>query len=684
VSSTTNEDHSTLFSNVRVLLAPSNHNPNKQHLSLRTIMNKILRTLTLVAALLASAMLSQRVMAASNYTDKTGDTFPGVGGGGILDITGVEVSNDPTDVIFKITYAADINSTDWGNYMIGINDPTLAGGSTTNNGWGRPIRMANGMDYWVGTWVNGGNGGQFWTYSAGAWNQTGTAPTVTKSTFTETIRFPFANMGLSTNSGNNTFEFDIYTSGGGGGDGAIDALSTTNQSVANWGDTFITTNVLTYTIQPIDNTPTNKVFFSVNMEVPISFFTNGLVNPPIPPTAFEPGADQLYVVSSAINGGLPGAGSQLIRVGTTDVYTNTLDVIAYTNTTIQYKFKGEAFPGFEVPQLSCGNDRSLLITSDNMSAPAAYWSDSQLTDPTNTVTFQVDMLFPDAVPPGTNVYVRGNFNDWGNSQPPLLLTNVPSTTLWVGTLTLPYFPVGGCKPLQYKFVNGTTYESISDRTVNVTTSNPILAATFNNVEACDIVEETNFVTFTVSMTNAVGTDALVYDGTQGVYLNGSFAGWWGWGNTNDAATNYLMTLNPGTSNYSLTVPFAPASLLRLVYKYSMNGQDNESGFQQDHVRYIRTLPGQTSYSMPLDNWLGTNATYLATRTEPKFGFLTAAPGSPGQMSVQWLGLKCVQLQGSPSLSPASWNNHLGTDGTSSTNVPTSGSENYFRLIDTSP
>jgi hypothetical protein len=116
----------------------------------------------------------------------------------------------------------------------------------------------------------------------------------------------------------------------------------------------------------------------------------------------------------------------------------------------------------------------------------------------------------------------------------------------------------------------------------------------------------------------------------------------------------------------------------------MNGQDNESGFQQDHVRYIRTLPGQTSYSMPLDNWLGTNATYLATRTEPKFGFLTSAPGSPGQVSVQWLGLKCVQLQGSPSLSPASWNNYPGTDGTSSTNVPTSGSENYFRLIDTNP
>jgi hypothetical protein len=647
-------------------------------------MNKTVRKLTLFGALLVSVTLGQPVMAATNYTDATGETFAGVGGGGILDITGVEVSNDPTDVIFKITYAADISSTDWGNYMIGINDPTLAGGSTTNNGWGRPITMANGMDYWVGTWVNGGNGGQFWTYSAGSWSQTGTAPTVTKSTYTETIRFPFANMGLSTNSGNNTFEFDIYTSGSGGGDSAIDALSTTNQSVANWGDPFVTTNVRSYTIQAVDNTPTNKVFFSVNMEVPMSIYDNS------PPAGFDEGSDLLYVVGS-FNGFTPSAPFQLYQVGTSTVFTNTVDVIANTNTTIQYKFKGVGFfNDFETPAFSCGGDRTLLITNSVMSAPAVYWSDSQLTDPTNTVTFQVDMLFPTAVAPGTNVYVRGNFNDWGNSQPPLLLTNVPSTTLWVGTLTLPYFPVGGCKPLQYKFVNGTTFESISDRTVNITTFNPILAATFNNVEACDVVEETNYITFSVNMTNAVGyTGSPVYASGTNVYINGDFLGWKSQvGDTADWGTNpkpeLMLTNVPGTDVHSITLPFPAGRNLRLEYKYSMGGEDNESGGGQNHVRYIRTLPGQTSYSMPLDNWLSTNATYLATRTEPKFGLLTAAPGSPGQVSVQWLGLKCVQLQSSPLLSPASWSNNTGTDGTSATNLPASGGQHYFRLIDTSP
>jgi hypothetical protein len=633
-------------------------------------MNKALKQLTLVATLLASVTLSQPA-AATIYTDATGEA---AFGGGILDITSVEVSNDPTDLIFKITFAGDIVATDWGNYMIGID--TITGGDTNGNGWGRPIKMTNGMDYWIGTWVNSGNGGQLWTYS-GTWNNTGPAPTVTKSSFTETVRLPFASLGLSTNTGNNTFDFDIYTSGGGGGDSAIDALSTTNQSVANWGDTFITTNVVTYTIQPVDDTPTNRVFFSVDMQVPIHLYTNGLANPPIPPTAFEPGADQLYVVGS-FNGFAASAPYQLIQVGTSTVYTNTVDVIANLNSTIEYKFKGEAFPGFEVPQLNCGGNRTLLITNANMVAPTVFWNDSQLTDPTNVITFQVDMLFASAVPPGTNVYVRGDFNDWGNSQPALQLTNIPSTTIWVGTLALPYFPTGGCKPLTYKFVNGTTYESIANnRSVNVTTLNPTLASVFNNVEICDVVEETNFVTFTVSMTNAVGTDATVYDGTQSVYLNGGFAGWWGWGNTNDVATNYLMTPVIGTSNHTITVAFPAGSLLRLVYKYAMNGNDNEGGFQQDHVRYIRTVPGQTSYSLPLDQWTGTNANNIANLQEPKFGLLTATPGGPGQIAVNWLGLKCVGLQSSTTLT--NWTALPATDGQSATNIPTSGNLQFFRL-----
>ena len=40
----------------------------------------------------------------------------------------------------------------------------------------------------------------------------------------------------------------LFRSGGGGGDGAIDALSTNSVSMANWGDSFTTTNALSYSI----------------------------------------------------------------------------------------------------------------------------------------------------------------------------------------------------------------------------------------------------------------------------------------------------------------------------------------------------------------------------------------------------------------------------------------------------
>ena len=49
-----------------------------------------------------------------------------------------------------------------------------------------------------------------------------------------------------------TFYFDAYSSGGGGGDSAIDALANPGQSVANWGDNYTSTgaNLFSYTVVP--------------------------------------------------------------------------------------------------------------------------------------------------------------------------------------------------------------------------------------------------------------------------------------------------------------------------------------------------------------------------------------------------------------------------------------------------
>jgi hypothetical protein len=624
---------------------------------------KKISALALLAAVLPGVAVAQ-----TNYTDNTGETISS----SILDIASVEVSNNAFDVVFKINLVGNPVATDWGKYLIAFD--TIPGGDTAGNGWGRPISMASGMDYWVGAWVDGGNGGQIWQYS-GSWSQTGSS-SVSKTTSSVTISVPMVSLGVGIS---NSFDFDIYTTGGGGGDGAIDALSRTNQSIANWGDSFSTTNNRTYTIVPVP-TPTNRVTFSVDLGVPIAI----LAANPSSISGFDTNSDQVYIRGSF--NGWGATPNRLYQVGSSTVYTNTFDVISELGNNVNYKFHATPFPsyGYEVPQLTCGGDRVLTITNANQSAPLAYWNDSTVTDPTNVVTLQVDMAVPLAtgsfVPPGDTIYARGDFNNW--SEPGLVLTNVPSTTLYAGTLELPYFPAGGCKPLTYKFVLNNNYETGNNRQTNVTTMNPTLTSSYNNLEICDVIEQTNQVTFSVNLAGAVGTDTTVYDGSQSVYLNGDFAGWWGWGDTNNAATNYLMSKSGDI--YSLTVPLPPGNNLRLNYKYSMDGADNEAGFAANHVRYIRTLPGQTSYSLPLDKWTGTNVNNLANLQEPKFGQLVAIPGAPGQVQLQWLGLKCVQLQAASNLAPAVWTSYTNSSGLSGTNLPSASFQQFFRLVDPSP
>lgn len=635
-------------------------------------MTKTIKKITLLAAMAGALALPSKGLA-DIYPDATGEVISG----GILDITSVEVTNTAYDLIFRIGLNSDPIATDWGKYMVGFD--TTPGGDTAGNGWGRPISMASGMDYWIGSWVDGGNGAELrsytgtWNLDSATWGANSAGLNISKSTTNVTVRLSMASMGLSVGS---TFDFDVYSSGGGSGDSAIDALSTSSQSVNDWGVPFQTTSNKTYTIAAVP-TPTNRVFFSVDMELPVYLYNQN----PSDPAGFNPAADSVYV-SGTFNGWTPTAAYQLFRVGASTVFTNTVDVLANPGETVSYKFYGNPYPvpNYETPQIACGGNRTLTITSANMTTPTVFWSDSKSTDPTNTISFQVDMLFPDAVPPGTNVYIAGDFNGWT----PVALTNIPSTTIWAGfSVVAPYFPTNGCRPFTFKFINGTTYESIANRVYNAPSGNPTFSANFNNLVPCSVIGQPAMVTFSVDMAGSTGTGGTpVYDGTQNVYLNGEFAGWWTWGDTtNSAATNLLMSKSGDI--YSITVPLPSATKTRLVYKYSMDGADNEGGFGQDHVRYVRTAPGQTNFSLPQDKFTGTNAVNIANLVEPKFGNLKAVAGAPGQVAVTWSGLKCVQLQTSTDLT-GGWTSLPDTDGTSSTNWPNAVGQRYFRLIDNNP
>ena len=177
----------------------------------------------------------------SPYIDAVGDIDPGIStGGGTLDILGMEVTNTATDIVFTLTLNGNVTTTDWGQFMIGISTGSTAT-TNTGNGWARPINLNSplgGMDYWIGSWVNAGNGTQLWSFDGASWTNNGALPgyilaagTTSTITYTATL----ASLGLAID---DTFYFDAYSSGGGGGDGAVDALANPNVSITSWSQPY--------------------------------------------------------------------------------------------------------------------------------------------------------------------------------------------------------------------------------------------------------------------------------------------------------------------------------------------------------------------------------------------------------------------------------------------------------------
>jgi hypothetical protein len=202
----------------------------------------------MLAFVVAGALAGSAALA-DTYTDSTGELFnPSFTH---LDISSVQVNNDAINLYFTIFAVADpINVPDWGKYMIGID--SVVGGDIGGNGWNRPISMSTGMDYWIGSWVDGGNGAELFAYNGVNWSTNGLAHPQISAGASVLITVPLANLGLNAN---DSFTFDVYTSGGGGGDGAVDALSASVQTIGDWGNSFNTgANGLQYTVVPEPST----------------------------------------------------------------------------------------------------------------------------------------------------------------------------------------------------------------------------------------------------------------------------------------------------------------------------------------------------------------------------------------------------------------------------------------------
>lgn len=195
------------------------------------------KTFALMAGVTIALMASSA--RATVYNDATGDTFLGPNPH-ILDILSVEVTDDGTNINFKVNVTGDPVATDWGKYMVMID--SVAGGDPAGNGWTRPISWGPvGADYWIGSWVDSGNGAENYIWTGANWlRQDATydpAPnnqiSITKNNSSATITVPLARVGLGLNQ---QFCFDVFSSGGGGGDGAVDSVGNQFQQIANWGD----------------------------------------------------------------------------------------------------------------------------------------------------------------------------------------------------------------------------------------------------------------------------------------------------------------------------------------------------------------------------------------------------------------------------------------------------------------
>ena len=184
----------------------------------------------------------------ASYTDAIGDIDAGIStGGGTLDIVGMEVSNTATDINFKLTVNGNVSTTDWGKFMIGIGSSNAPLGTTTGNGWNRPINLQYtpdafptpaGMDYWIGSWVDSGGGSEFYAWNGAAW----TGPTaITSFSFTpgatSDINYTVSLASLGLVAGDQ-FTFDAYSSGGSTTDTAIDALANPNVAVTTWAGPY--------------------------------------------------------------------------------------------------------------------------------------------------------------------------------------------------------------------------------------------------------------------------------------------------------------------------------------------------------------------------------------------------------------------------------------------------------------
>lgn len=396
----------------------------------------------------------------------------------------------------------------------------------------------------------------------------------------------------------------------------------------------------------------------------------------------------------------------LVQSNSSSIWTNTFTFTDPPGTIEQGKFNDNV-SGWE----SIGNRSFQLPASGPLVLPLTSWNDGSepgWPGPTNFVTLQINMSAQvflgnftndnnDAVgDPNGSITVSGDFEGWDNGLP---MTNNPNASGSATNIFVCVAPIAGYAPygtINYKFRMSGGWESPAstsgnNRQADITAQYQVLPLVYYNDDSLhDLITGSPInVTFSIYCPDGTLDDSgyAFEKGTDSIYINGDWLGWPGWGVYALPGTQEMVESN--TSDiYTNTFTFPYGNSIYVNYKYSFDGEDNENGFNTNHVREIRSFG--PNYSMPQDAWSWTvvqpglapypNPGITSTNiVEPDFGYLGIGAFSGGNLPITWLGRPWVFLQNSSDLSSGIWNTNMGTSGTQATNWSNAGGSQFFRL-----
>ncbi len=383
---------------------------------------------------------------------------------------------------------------------------------------------------------------------------------------------------------------------------------------------------------------------------------------------------------------------------TSNVYTTTFSITNSPYAAMDYKFVENGNYEVNATLNDGGGNRFFAMPVTSPLTNALFFFGDAPYAPLSQVTFSVDMsaqLQFGNWSPSYGVFCQGINGDWNNDAVNTMTNNpgASNTNLYYVTYTLGQGSANGYK-FTYNGPGGTVYEQPSstggnNRSYTVPLLNSVSVPTvyFSDVSPYDLLSSNIDVTFSVNMTNAVqyGTTTAFNPGSDFVFVNSAaFTGsWQSWDPI--SLSSYLLTNNPPSLVYSGTFSIPAGTALNLVYKYGINGADNEAGNGSNHGRYIRTT-ATGAYTLPMD-------TFGNQYNEPAFGQLAVKSAAGGNIALSWLGAPNVQVQTSTSLTGNNWVSHPETGGAvwssgvnstngliSVTNWPASTGNLFFRLI----